>query len=45
MRLSENVYVFEKIKLKRKKNVIELSCENGADTTEVFRSKSRLAKK
>ena len=45
VRLSENVYVFEKIKLKRKKNVIALSCENGEDTAEVFRSKSRLAKK
>ncbi len=41
-RLSENVYVFENVKLRRKKNVIELKCDAGTDTAEVFRSKSRL---
>ncbi len=44
VRLSENVYVFENVKLKRKNNTITLTCDTGTDTAEVFRSKSRLKK-
>ena len=44
VRLSENVYVFENVKLRRKANAIVLACDNGTDTAEVFRSKSRLKK-
>ena len=44
VKLSPSVYVFEKVKLKRKENTIKLSCENNADEARVFRSKKRKTK-
>lgn len=44
VRLSESVYVFENVKLKRKENVLTLRCDTGTDEAKVFRSKSRLKK-
>ncbi len=45
VRLSESVYLFENVKLRRKNNTLVLSCSAGTDKTEVFRSKSVLAKR
>ena len=44
VRLAENVYVFENVKLKHKNNVLVLSCSAGTDTAEIFRSRSGLKK-
>ena len=45
VRLSESVYLFENVKLRRKNNTLVLSCSAGTDKTEVFRSKSVLTKR
>ncbi len=42
--LSESVYVFRDVKLRRKNNTIVITAASGADSEVLFRSKSKLAK-
>ena len=43
-KISDGVYVFKNIKLKRRSNKIEVIAGNHKDTMEIFRSKSKLRK-
>lgn len=45
VRLSENVYEFRGIRLKRKNNTLVLSGDSATDSAVVFRSKSKLEKR
>ncbi len=43
-KISDGVYIYKGIKLKRRSNKIEIVAGNQKDTTEIFRSKSKLRK-
>ena len=43
-KISDGVYIFKNIKLKRRSNKIEIIAGNQSDTMEIFRSKSKLRK-